>query len=218
MKFGHYTSCFLLLLFTACGTKETNTTSTDASKAVVNTDTVASAEVSSSDDTELTPKGDEIREMGVLKQVEDSGYPMAYLVIEFPERKTSEYFDINLEEVKSYNINQLRDGIGKYVSFLYTSELKNTLLDLRVKGKSIVSEEKIELSPETHKIVGVLSGADEVTPGDLPGNVTITTKDNTAFTFEFFVTQEMVEVNGKQVVGYYEERGQNKIATIKFAR
>ena len=40
---------------------------------------------------------EEIREMGLLKSAEDSGYPFMTLQIEFPERGFEEYFSVNLQ-------------------------------------------------------------------------------------------------------------------------
>ncbi|MBK8043414.1 MAG: hypothetical protein IPK21_12625 [Haliscomenobacter sp.] len=50
--------------------------------------------------------------------------------------------------------------------------------------------------------------------GDLPGSLSITTADGETFEFEFFLTQELVDANGKQVDGYYEPRTENKITKI----
>ncbi|MEZ4905021.1 MAG: hypothetical protein R2822_26345 [Spirosomataceae bacterium] len=94
--------------------------------------------------------------MGLLKEVEDSGYPFATLTIEFPERKLTEYFTINFEEAKGANLGTIQQWVGKYVSFTYTSELTNALLDVQVEGKSLVSTEKIELGPDVKTLSGIL--------------------------------------------------------------
>lgn len=214
MKFKTLAAAFLLISCISCTAKETQKDQVDSTKITQATDSIATATASDSE-TDLVANDDEIKEMGILKEVEDSGYPIATLTIEFPERKFTEYFTVNLEEVKGADINKMRNWVGRYVSFLYRSELINALLDVQINGKSIVSEEKVELGPEAKKIVGILKGADEETPGDLPGTVSITSKDNTTLEFDFFVTKEMVAVNGKRVVGYYEERGQNIITAIK---
>lgn len=213
MNFKTLAAAFLMIACVSCSAKEEKTTTTDSTKIA---DTVASASSPVNEvEDELTPKDDEIREMGILKEVEDSGYPMATLRIEFPERKFEEYFTVNLEEVPGADINKMRKWVGRYVSFLYKSELTNALLDLQVNGKSIINETPIEINPEIKKVIGVLKGADEETPGDLPGTVTITTKDNNTLSFDFFVTKEMVALNGKRVVGFYEERNQNIITALK---
>jgi hypothetical protein len=220
MSLKNLTTSLLLMFCISCGAKDSKTASVDSTKVTTNADTVANAivEEPSESDEELNPKDDEIREMGIIKEVEDSGYPMVTLTIEFPERKFSEYFTVNLEEVKGVDANVLRKWTGKYISFLYKSEQVNALMDLRVNGKSIISDEKVELSPESKKIIGVLSGADEETPGDLPGTVSITSKDNVTLNFDFFVTASMVKANGTRVVGYYEERYNNVITAIKFIK
>jgi len=156
----------------------------------------------------------ELKEMGLLKEVEDSGYPFATLTIEFPDRKFKEYFTINIEEAKGADLGTIQKWVGRYVSFTYTSDLTNALLDVQKDGKSVVSTEKIDFPPAIKKIVGMLKGADEETLGDLPGKVSIT-NDNKTLEFPFFVTKEMVKANGSDVVGLYDERTQNTLKSIK---
>jgi hypothetical protein len=209
MKTTIFTICSLVFAaFVSCGAKGEQSTSLDTS-AHVSAAQVLVAEETTADD--------EIKEMGLLKAVEDGGYPFATLTIEFPERKFTEYFSINFEEARGANLATIQNWIGKYVSFGYTSELTNALLDLHMEEKSLVSEEKITLGPDVKKITGILSGANEETPGDLPREVTITADNDTSLRFSFFVTKEMVEANGKEVVGFYEERTQNSIKRIKLS-
>jgi hypothetical protein len=162
-----------------------------------------------------TANSQAIREQGLLQAVEDGGYPFVTLTIEFPERGFTEYFGLNLEELKTVNSQKLSSWVGRYVSFEYTSELYNALLDIRRGGKSILDADGFEPTPDTKKIAGTLSGAEEVTTGDLPGMIFIATEEEYFETFSFFVTEKMVDANGSQVVGFYEERAQNNIVSIK---
>lgn len=209
MKISRYLSALMLALFMSCAANESKSASSSTTA-----DSTAELASATAPDESVT-NDDGIKERGILKEVEDSGYPFATLTIEFPERKFQEYFTINFEETKGANLQTVSKWVGRYVSFTYNSDFSNALLDLQIDGKSLISEEKIELKPETKQIAGTLSGADEETAGDLPGKVTITSDDNTALTFPFFVTKEMVEANGKAVVGFYEERTQNTITAIK---
>ncbi len=195
------------MLCLACTANENNTATTADS---TQTQIVSNAAPASIAD-------DEIQELGLLKEVDDMVYPMVSLTIEFPERKMSEYFTINVESVKGIDIEKLRSWVGRYVSFRYTSNLVNALLDVQHNGTSLLGAYAPDINPEMTKVEGILSGADEETPGDLPGTVTITTNDNNTLMFPFFVTKEMVEVNGKQVVGYYEERPENVVTAIGVA-
>lgn len=159
-----------------------------------------------------------ISETGMLKQVEDSGYPFATVTIEFRERKFSAFFTINLEEVKSVTFGDLNAHIGKYVKFTYNSETSLALLDVFVDSRSIFGS---ELSPEGESIKsieGILNGAEEVTAGDLPGEVSITASDGKKLNFKFFVTPELVAVNEKKVTGFYDERTLNTITSIEFIK
>ena len=171
-----------------------------------------------------TPKGhealidDPINEFGILKEVEDSGYPLATLHIEFPERKFSEYFTINLEEVKNVNMGLLQKWIGKYVAFTYNSNLTNALVDIQINGKSAIKTEPVEFTKNTIKVVGVLKGASKVTESDLPSTISITTANNQKLLFDYYITPEMVKINGRKVVVYYEEVVSNTITKIKLSK
>ncbi len=171
-----------------------------------------------------TPKGhealidDPINEFGILKEVEDSGYPLATLHIEFPERKFSEHFTINLEEVKNVNMGLLQKWIGKYVAFTYNSNLTNALVDIQINGKSAINTEPVEFTKNTIKVVGVLKGASKVTESDLPSTISITTANNQKLLFDYYITPEMVKINGRKVVAYYEEVVSNTITKIKLSK
>jgi len=159
-----------------------------------------------------------INEFGLLKDVEDSGYPLATLHIEFPERKFSEYFTINLEEVKNVNMGVLQKWKGKYVAFTYNSDLTNALVDLQINGKSAIHNEPMEFSDNVQIVVGVLRGATKVTESDLPSTISITTTDNQKLLFDYYITPEMVKINGRKVMAYYEEVVSNTITKIKVSK
>ena len=215
MNLKNLSTSLVLVFCLACGSNESKSAKIEATNVVHAADSLATA---AQDSVESEPADDEIREFGLLKEVEDSGYPMATLTIEFPERKFTEYFLINLEEVKTVNMGSLRKMVGKYVAFFYKSESTNALMDMQVKGKTIINDANIVPTAETQKVVGVLHGADEETQGDLPGRISITTKDNEVVEFDFFITAEMVKANGTRVVVFYAERNQNTISSIKFTK
>ncbi len=156
-----------------------------------------------------------IKEFGLLKNVEDSGYPFFTLTIEFPERGFTEYFSINVEEVKSVNAKTLSAAVGKYVSFEYNSTITNALLDLRLAGNSLLNEGEVGVSEETKTVTGILSNAAEATTGDTPGELYIVTEEEITYKFPFFITPQIVTANGKTVVGYYEERTSNVITALQ---
>ena len=151
--------------------------------------------------------------LGQLKNVEDGGYPFVTVTIELAEGGSGIY-TINLEELKTVNAKTLSDWIGKEVSFNYQTTLDNALLDLKQNGKSLFGDEQ-ELPADIKKISGILKGAKTVTEGDVPDEISITDKNNNAKVFDFFITESMVAANGKNVVGYYEERLHSVITSIQ---
>lgn len=159
-----------------------------------------------------------IKELGLLKQVEDSGYPFVTLTIEFPERNFTEVFGLNLEEVKNVDAQKLNAWVGKYVAFDYDSDIVNALMDLKRGGQSILDTDVYTKNADTKVIKGILSGAEEVTSGDLPGEILITTEEGITMSFAFFIDEKIVAVNGKKVVAFYEERTQNTINEIRLSK
>ena len=162
--------------------------------------------------------GDALREFGLLKSADDSGYPFYTVEIEFPERKFSEVFTLNLEEIPDVDPGILAGWVGQYVSFEYTSEVINALLDVRQNGKSLLGVKPSELPKGLKKISGILSGATNVTEGDLPSLLRIHDPEDQSLEFEFFITPELVEAEGTLVVGFYDQRIDNRITTIKPAK
>lgn len=160
-------------------------------------------------------QGGEITERGLVKEVEDSGYPFATVTIEFPERKFTEYFTINMEEVENASLDVIRNYVGKYVVFNYTSTLSHALLDLHLNGKSLLGMNSNDIDSNWKIIEGELDGASEETAGDLPGEISIWADDGENLYFEFYVTSEMVSANGKRVKGYYDIRTKNEIKSIQ---
>jgi len=159
-----------------------------------------------------------LKEFGLLKSAEDSGYPFYTVEIEFPERKFSEIFTINLAELPDVDPGLLTGWVGKYVSFEYTSEIVNALLDIRQNGKSLLGVNPSELPKGIKKISGTLSGAANVTEGDLPSVLRIHDPEDQSIEFEFFITPELVEADGTLVVGYYDQRTNNRITAISPAK
>lgn len=203
------TVCIYLFTFLSisCGGKE-NKNNTD-----IKSQQDSSLQVSNS-----TTKDMEITERGLVKQVEDSGYPFATITIEFPERKFTEYFIINMEEVENASLSVINTYIGKYVKFNYTSEISFALLDVFQNSKSIFGA---ELAPEGEgikAIEGVLYGAEQVTSGDIPSEVSIIADDGENLYFEYFITPELVSVNEKRITGFYNERTKNTIKSIELIK
>ena len=163
-------------------------------------------------------EGDALKELGLLKSADDSGYPFYTVEVEFPERKFSQVFTLNLEEIPDVDPGILAGWVGKYVSFEYTSEVIIALLDVRQNGKSLLGVKPSELPKGLKKISGTLSGATNVTEGDLPSLLRIHDPEDQSLEFEFFITPELVEAEGTLVVGFYDQRDDNRITTIKMAK
>ncbi len=150
---------------------------------------------------------------GLLKAVEDDGYPFVTLTIAVPAKKTTDQFTLNLEKITTLKLATLMGLMGKPISFHYTTEQVNDLLDIEVGGAFLLDGDPDVLKKTSSKVTGQL-GADEITTGDVPGVLTITTPDGDVTEFPFFITSELLEVNGTTVTAFYEERTINTITEI----
>jgi len=72
-----------------------------------------------------------------------------------------------------------------------------------------------EWSSDIQVIQGILSNAEEETTGDLPGELLITTEEEITLSFPFYITSEIVQANGKEVIGYYDQRTLNSIISLE---
>ena len=169
--------------------------------------------------TAQTADKEVITERGLITSVEEAGNPFFNVTIEFPERNFSEHFTINLEEVKTVDAGVLPTWVGKHVKFDYTSEIVNALIDLRYKGKSVFPKDnKRPPISGAKSITGILSNAEYETQGDIPDELYIQTEEEITLKFPFFIDKEIVKLNGKKVVGDYQERTQNTIVAIKLIK
>ena len=198
----------LLILFVACQPAKDKTEESEKAATEQESQEVVS------DDGEREPTDDEIRELGLIKAIEDTGYPMFYIDVEFPERNMTISFNFNVEE-NPLNVEQVMAMKDKYATIYYITEDALQLADVLYQDKTVLGEYGLDDFDGFDKANGTLSGADEPTPGDLPGTITVTTNDGQVLSFEYFVTDEMVAVNKKEVTVYYYEQGMNKITYLK---
>ncbi len=153
---------------------------------------------------------DTLHEVGLIKTVEDGIYPMFVVTMAFPKRGFEETFDLNVESV-AIDAGALSNAVGKYATFDYTSELKPQLVEMRLDEKPLLGA---EISPSLKTVTGILSGAEAVTESDLPGKVTITEDSGKQHDFAYYIPQEMLVANGKNVTAYYWLRTENNIVNI----
>ena len=164
------------------------------------------------DDGFREPTDDEIREFGIIKEVEDSQYPMFSITVEFPERKSEASFNLNVEKI-TLNQNQLYELKGNYATFYYVEEEETMAMDIHFKGKSLQGEYAPEIDDSYKSITGKLSGADSLS-GDNPGKITITNEEESMI-FEYFVDDDTMGVNNNEVTVYYYSKYINLITYLQ---
>lgn len=161
-------------------------------------------------------QNDEIQEYGLIKRIEDAGYPFFIVTVEFSERNMTIDFNLNAEEA-SLAPDVLQSAEGKYATIYYTSNLEPSLVDMTLNGKSVMLDEPLTRHPDYKVITGVLTGAEEPTPGDLPDEVCITDKNGEQQCFKYYVDDEMVRANGQEVVAIYTLQGRNNITRLQLS-
>ena len=205
MKLHSLSLVLAIILFISCSTKkEANISGSDP-----HTPTTADSNIKSSsvlDDPDL--------ESGIILEVEEAGYPVVSLTINFPKRNWQEHFNLNVEEFKGLNYQHVLNSIGKTVAIAFKSESTAAVIDLLSDGKSILLNPAPNTTKQLKRITGVLSGADNITPGDLPDTLHITSNENEEIRFQYFITPEIVRYNGKRLTALYAQRVYNKV--LKF--
>jgi len=132
---------------------------------------------------------------------------MATLTIEFPERRQTETFPLNLADVPVDEAD-LACAEGRYADFRYTSALVPDLAVLTLDGRSLLDGPDPGPVDRLYSITGTFSGAEEVTGSDLP--VTVTVVD-----FPMFASPGMVPANGKTVTATYTLEDEHSIVRIE---
>lgn len=156
-----------------------------------------------------------LTELGRVTAVEDGGYPFFVLRIEFPERGFEEQFLLDAATVPGADPASLAGLQGRYARFEYTSELRPTLLELRLEGRSLTGAEHSGPPAGARRQVGVLGGASEPTAGDRPSRIRVHDPEGASIEFEYFVTPAIAAAEGSIVEAWFEERTVNRIVSIR---
>lgn len=134
---------------------------------------------------------------GQLTEVEDAGYPMAFLSIVPTGQPSKVTINFNQEIAPAFKIEDVSKMLNKNVVASYEEKIEMVAIDIQVGGKTIVGTEGAPM-PDWQKMSGTLT-ATEATKGDMPGTFSLKTADGKNMTFEYFITPEMVAQNGKTV-------------------
>lgn len=140
---------------------------------------------------------------GQVVRVEDGGYPR-FTVTMRPDGAAEELLlSLNAEAATLGELTP--EGFtGKKAEVSYTVTERPQLLDIKRGGQSLLPPVEEQPAADTPLTVsGVLSGAEAVTAGDLPDEITVTDAAGKATVFEYFITPEIVAANGGPVEATY---------------
>lgn len=161
------------------------------------------------------PAADETSITALVSAVEDSGYPR-FTVQVSPEGGGPVPFYLNAES--GVDLDGAEPGAfeGQTALIYYTSTSTPFLLDLRTaEGRSLLYDDGRGVPTEGASITGVLSGASGVTISDLPDDITITSSDGQAVTFEFFIDRRIAAANGRTLTAYYDMEERREITLMR---
>ncbi len=151
-------------------------------------------------------------------RVEDGAYPMFFVHVIAPGQSSELPLDLNAE-VADLGGKSPGDFDGKNATVTYVVESKPNLVDLRVADKTILGDAAPTVPLDGKSAVtGVLSGAGEISGGDLPGEITVTDAGGKATTFAYYVTPSMRPANGRQVTAYYTDDTRNRVTAMRLAK
>lgn len=222
MKSFFLTALAACFLFTACQSPSTPV-ATETEQPVLETPAVEQEEavnepaVETATDQEWPrePTDDEIREYGIITSIEDSPYPMFSIDVEFPERQTSASFSFNVEE-SPLDMEALMDFQEQYATIYYIIHESVDVFDIHANGTSLLGEDTPESLEGLKVVEGILGGADH-TSGDLPSEIYVEDEQGKRLTFEYFVSDVEMAMNGKHITIYYLFRYRERITYLEKA-
>lgn len=170
-----------------------------------------------------TPAGPSVRALaadetsltGLVSAVEDGGYPR-YTVQVTPEGGAPAPFYLDMESGADLSGHEPSVFAGRTALIYYTTEDLPFLLDLRTsEGRSLLYDDGRGVPVEGVSITGVLSGAESVSAGDLPDDITITSDGGVSQSFEFFVDRRIAAANGRTITAYFDLETRREITLMQ---
>jgi hypothetical protein len=150
-----------------------------------------------------------------ITSITDAGYPMFVVAAQFPDRPTPVEILLNAEAADLGDVER-DDFVGKDVSLTYEVVAENDLFDLRDGDLSLLQDAPAR-APHWKEIVGVLSGAEHSTGGDLPDTIAVTDASGTKVEFEYYVTPQIAAANGKPVTAWYSPSTGQHVKSMRLA-
>ncbi len=210
MKTLLFSSALALALgFSACKSE----TKTTGNTAAANTTTAPAATTTASASVAPPPRtATKMTAEGTLEGSEDAGYPMAYIMLAEEGGGEVVTFNFNQEDGSGLKIEKMTPLLGKKVVIEYERVEFLDAFDILLNGKSIM--ERPAGTACVKEIKGILD-APKVTESDLPSTYTIKATDGTTYSFETFITPEMVAAHGKEVSACLINATQDNLKSIK---
>lgn len=150
-----------------------------------------------------------------VTSIRDAGYPMFVLAVQLPDRPAPMEILLNAEAADLGDIER-EEFVGKDVVLTYEVVAENDLFDLRDGDLSLL-QDAAPRAPHWKEVVGVLSGAEHSTGGDLPDTIAVTDAAGAKVEFEYYVTPQISATNGKQVTAWYSPSTGQYVKSMRLA-
>ncbi len=203
------------LIFYACQNTANNGNAASTTATPASTTTTTASTTAKTQPATIVPATRKIAEKsitGKLVEAMDMDYPRAFVTVQAGPDKISANF--SEEDPNAYKIADVKKLLKKQVVMLIVEQKTTSVVEIVANGKSIYEGGSFEMQPTYKKITGMLNSK-EITTGDLPGMMSLSTADGTIYEFNHFVTGAEAAQNGKTVDLYYDEVQNNELISIE---
>lgn len=151
---------------------------------------------------------------GKMLQAEMGAYPLGMVSLLINGKDTLT-LNMNFEDYQGLSQEDIFSSSGKEVSVTYDRFLELSVMDIYHDATSLLGEYAMDNLADFKKHSGILH-AIEVTESDLPGEFGLELDNGSFLYFSYYVTEEMVAVNGKRVTIYWLPHEQKMVREIRF--
>lgn len=195
----------LLLLSTACNSKQGGDETADAQDSTKNLagagNEITPAEPEADPAPEATQSSDgSMVATGTIKDAVVDPFPMGNLVFVTEEGETLNIY----YEATTVEMQEIENRIGQQATIKYRLKKDKAVMDVLLGDETIMGD--IDHSPDWKMLEGTLIAKEENRGGDLPGFFELKLKDGSTESFEAFLTDAMISYSGKDVFVFYDAR------------
>jgi len=155
--------------------------------------------------------GEIIVDTGVVTRVEDGAYPMFTIDIRLDEQTEPTTFSLIVEGARITGA-PVYELTGHTVTVEYINQTEWDLMDIHPADAEITDD--LEIGNSWRFVTGQLTGASEISGGDLPDLLNIQLMGPESVQFELYIDEDMVALNETRVSAWLAPRNSKNIMSI----